>query len=307
MKKFTVLLVALFTLVVVAGCNGNTTEAPTTEAPTTVEPREFVLDGEFTAYSVGIHSNAPMVTMVTVTIEDDEIAGYYIDARQGKATQTAGTETPDDTSDDTWSYAWNELTKKELGDDYGMVENGGAIAEWDEQAALIEAYILENGTEAVEVDAEEVITNITGVTIKDGGYIALAAEALELAKEGKFQAVYCSADDLVIATMMVDDKGVASDLVLDVLQGKPAQDTFEWAPKSKQELGLDYGMKDASPISKEWYEQADAIAAYVFENGADSIQVDDTGHISNITGATVRNSGYSQVFALLFDFANYEV
>jgi len=290
MKKVFLLLILAVATFTLFGCNSS----------------EYKVDGEFLAYEVSIHRNAPMVTMVSVTIEDGEVVAFNIDARQGRATQTEGADT-EDTSDDAWSYSWNEKTKKELGDDYGMVENGGAIAEWDEQAALIEAYILENGTEAVEVDAEEVITNITGVTIKDGGYIALAAEALELAKEGKFQAVYCSADDLVIATMMVDDKGVASDLVLDVLQGKPAQDTFEWAPKSKQELGLDYGMKDASPISKEWYEQADAIAAYVFENGADSIQVDDTGHISNITGATVRNSGYSQVFALLFDFANYEV
>ncbi len=268
---------------------------------------EYKVDGEFLAYEVGIHRNAPMVTMVSVTIEDGEVVAFNIDARQGRATQTEGADTTEDTSDDKWSYTWNEKTKKELGDDYGMVANGGAIAEWYEQAALIEAYMLENGVDSVEVDADEVITNITGVTMKDGGYTALAAEALELAKEGKFQAVYCSNDDLVIATMMVDAKGVATDLVLDVLQGKPAQDTFEWAPKSKQELGLDYGMKDASEIGKEWFEQADAIAAYVFENGADSIQVDDTGHISNITGASVRNSGYSQVFEMLFDYANYEV
>jgi major membrane immunogen (membrane-anchored lipoprotein) len=291
MKKVFLLLILAVATFTLFGCNSS----------------EYKVDGEFLAYEVSVHRNAPMVTTVTVTIEDGEVVGFYIDARQGSATQTEGADTEEDTSDDVWSYSWNEKTKKELGDDYGMVENGGAIAEWDEQAALIEAYMLENGVDAVEVDAEEVITNITGVTIKDGGYTTLAAEALELAKEGKFQAVFCNNDDLVIATMMVDAKGVATDLVLDVLQGKPAQGTFEWAPKSKQELGLDYGMKDASEIGKEWYEQADAIAAYVLENGADSIQVDDTGHISNITGASVRNSGYSDVFALLFDFANYEV
>ena len=82
MKKLFVLFVALITLVVVAGCNGN---------------REFAADGEFTAYAVSIHRNAPMVTTVTVTIEKDEIVGYYIDAKQGSATQTAGADTPDDT------------------------------------------------------------------------------------------------------------------------------------------------------------------------------------------------------------------
>ena len=290
MKKVFLLLVLAVATFTLFGCKSS----------------EYKVDGEFLAYEVSIHRNAPMVTTVSVTIEDGEIVGFYIDARQGKATQTEGADT-EDTADDKWSYSWNEKTKKELGDDYGMVANGGAIAEWYEQAALIEAYMLENGVDSVEVDADEVITNITGVTIKDGGYTALAAEALELAKEGKFQAVYSSSDDLVIATMMVDEKGVATDLVLDVLQGSPDGATFAWRDQTKQELGLEYGMKDASAIGKEWYEQADAIAAYVLENGADSIQVDDTGHISNITGASVRNSGYSQVFALLFDFANYEV
>lgn len=266
---------------------------------------EYKVDGEFLAYEVGIHRNAPMVTMVTVTIEDGEIVAFNIDVRQGSATQTEGADT-EDTADDKWSFTWNEKTKKELGDDYGMVERGGAIAEWYEQAALIEAYMLENGVDSVEVDADEVITNVTGVTIKDGGYTKLAADAVALAKEGKFQAVYCNNDDLVIATMMVDAKGVATNLVLDVLQGKPSQGTFEWAPKSKQELGAEYGMKDRSEIGKEWFEQADAIAAYVFENGADSIETTD-GYISNITGASVRDSGYTQVFELLFGFANYEV
>ncbi|PKK87886.1 MAG: hypothetical protein CVV62_02450, partial [Tenericutes bacterium HGW-Tenericutes-7] len=169
MKKLFTLFVALLTLVVVAGCNGNTTVAPTTQAPTTEEPREFAADGEFTAYLVGVHSNAPMVTTVTVTIENDEIVGFYIDARQGVDTQTAGTETPEDLTDDTWSYVWNEMTKKELGDDYGMVQFGGAIAEWYEQAALIEAYWLANGYDSVTANSEtNVIDNVSGVTIKDG-------------------------------------------------------------------------------------------------------------------------------------------
>ena len=290
MKKVFLLLmlaVATFTLF---GCNSS----------------EYKVDGEFLAYEVSVHRNAPQVTMVTVTIEDGEIVGYNIDARQGKATQTAGADTEEDTSDDEWSYSWNEKTKKELRNEYGMKAVSEIEKEWFEQAEAIEAFMLENGVDAVETDADTYITNITGVSMKDGGYTALAAEALELAKEGKFQAVYCNNDDLVIATMMVDAKGVATDLVLDVLQGKPAQGTFEWAPKSKQELGLDYGMKGASDIGKEWFEQADAIAAYVFDNGADSIETTD-GYISNITGASVRDSGYTQVFELLFDFANYEV
>jgi major membrane immunogen (membrane-anchored lipoprotein) len=290
MKKVFLLLILAVATFTLFGCNSS----------------EYKVDGEFLAYEVGIHRNAPMVTMVSVTIEDGEVVAFNIDARQGSATQTEGAETAEDTSDDKWSYTWNVKTKKELGDDYGMATEDGQL-EWYEQAEALEAHWLENGVSIDEVDAEGNTDAVTGVTITVDAYYDLALEAIELAKAGKFQAVYCTSDDLVIATMMVDEKGVATDLVLDVLQGRPDGATFAWRDQTKQELGLEYGMKDASAIGKEWFEQADAIAAYVFENGADSIQVNEDGDITNITGASVGDSGYSEVFALLFDFANYEV
>jgi len=329
MKKFMLLFVALITLVVVAGCNGNTTLAPTTAAPTTAaptteEPREFAADGEFTAYLVGIHSNAPMVTTVTVTIENDEIVGYYIDARQGVDTQTAGADTPDDTSDDTWTYVWNELTKKELGDDYNMVKFGGAIAEWYEQAALIEAYWLENGYDAVTVDGDNVIDNVSGVTIKDGGYTTLAAEAVQLAKDGVMQAILCSADDLYIASMTVDAEGNFSNLLIDVLQGNPDGGTFAWRDQTKQELGDAYGMAgvgggltfvDGAWVSSgstavlEWYEQVALITDYVEENGWNENlaalaqrggTIDGTTLLDDLAGVTVRSQSYYTLLADLF-------
>jgi major membrane immunogen (membrane-anchored lipoprotein) len=281
MKKVFLLLVLAVATFTLFGCKSS----------------EYKVDGEFLAYEASVSHNAPQVVMVSVTIEDGEIVGYNIDTRQGNKVQN---------EDESWTFSWKDKTKKELGDDYGMATEEGQL-EWYEQAEALEAHWLENGVSIDEVDAEGNTDAVTGVTITVDTYYELALDAIDLAKEGKFQAVYCTADDLVIATMMVDEKGVATDLVLDVLQGSPTGETFAFRDKTKQELGLDYGMKDASDIGKEWFEQADAIAAYVLENGADSIQVDDTGHISNITGASVRNSGYSQVFELLFDFANYEV
>jgi major membrane immunogen (membrane-anchored lipoprotein) len=281
MKKVFLLLVLAVATFTLFGCKSS----------------EYKVDGEFLAYEASVSHNAPQVVMVSVTIEDGEIVGYNIDTRQGNKVQN---------EDESWTFSWKDKTKKELGDDYGMATEEGQL-EWYEQAEALEAHWLENGVSIDEVDAEGNTDAVTGVTITVDTYYELALDAIDLAKEGKFQAVYCTADDLVIATMMVDEKGVATDLVLDVLQGSPTGETFAFRDKTKQELGLEYGMKYASDIGKEWFEQADAIAAYVLENGADSIQVDDTGHISNITGASVRNSGYSQVFELLFDFANYEV
>lgn len=237
---------------------------------------EYGVDGEFTAYEIGEHAEAPMVTMVTVTIEDGEIVEYYIDARQGKW--------------DDGAPVWNEETKKELGDDYGMVEYGDASAEWYVQAEDIEAYWLENGVDALELETDEdgYITNVSGVTIKDGGYSDLAQEAVDLAKEGTVQAVICgqgnSGPDLSSVELTLDENGEVTDIVFDVLQSSydADEETFTWNDKTKQELGDDYGMKGAGgyefqdgewvsegECTLEWYEQAELVSDYVLENGYD--------------------------------------
>jgi len=271
--------------------------------------------------------------LVSVTIKDGEIESFYIDARQGSVTQTEGEETTEDTSDDKYSFAWNEKTKKELGDDYNMVKYGGAIAEWYEQAEAIEAYMLENGTDNVptkEVDGEIYFDGISGVTMKDGSYVKLAQEALELAKEGKFQAILCEDDDLYIATMTVDKKGNFSDLELDVLQGNPSGDTFAWSDQTKQEKGDTYGMKgvgggytftDGAWVSSgetatlEWYEQAQLITDYITENGFDAdLQAIDTRGgsldgktlIDDLAGATIHTDSYYEVIGKLFAAANLD-
>ena len=60
---------------------------------------------------------------------------------------------------------------------------------------------------------------------------------------------------------------------------------FEEERKTKQELGEEYGMKAASSISKEWNEQADAIAEYVIgKTGAEleTIEVADDGKAKDV-------------------------
>ncbi|SHF10453.1 hypothetical protein [Alkalibacter saccharofermentans] len=57
------------------------------------------------------------------------------------------------------------LSKKELGADYGMVERGGASAEWDEQAESVEAFVLETQGFDIEFDADGKTDAIAGVTI----------------------------------------------------------------------------------------------------------------------------------------------
>ena len=317
MKKVFILLIAVFTSIILIGCNNS----------------EFIVDGDFTAYEVTVHSNAPQVTYVTVTIDKGRIVKYNIDVRQGSDTEV----------DSQHTYAWNELTKKELADDYNMklygtkynlvegtwVEQIGEkpVNEWYEQANLVEAYLLENGIDSVET-VDERFSNVAGVSIKNSGYTALATEALNLAKVGKFQAILCDSDDSYIASMNYDKKGNISNLELDVLQADPDDETFVWNEKTKQELADDYGMKNIGAAyefvggewvasdektSLEWYEQANLITDYIEANGFDeNLQalagrggtIDGTTLLDDLAGATVHTQTFYDVISDLFEKTN---
>lgn len=90
------------------------------------------------------------------------------------------------------AVVWNG-THKDGGDDkktaskggkYPMVEKGGAIAPWHEQAALAEAYLIETQDPmAVNYKDEDGHTDaISGATIKVKEFFTLAQEALATAK-----------------------------------------------------------------------------------------------------------------------------
>ncbi len=84
--------------------------------------------------------------------------------------------------------------------------------------------------------------------------------------------------DATIAAVTVDSNGKVAECVIDIAQtkigisadGKITSDTAAEYP-SKRELGDDYGMKAVSTIGKEWYEQADAFAAWAVGKTADEI------------------------------------
>ena len=119
------------------------------------------------------------VDAVALTMRDGVITSAQIDSVQAKVTFDAtGTITGGkDTA------AGPIATKNQLGENYGMVAWGGAIAEWNEQAASFAAYItgktpaevagiaVDEGTKPAEADLS------TSVTIAIGGFQALIAKA----------------------------------------------------------------------------------------------------------------------------------
>lgn len=308
MKRLSLLLLLVVATFGLASCNKE-------------ESKEFAVDGQFTAYEAQVHYNAPQVTYVTVTIKDGKISGYNIDVRQGNRTapEVDGGE---------FLFAWNEKTKKELKFEYGMVTEPGQL-EWFEQAAKVEAYLLKNGSTSLDTvkvgDAfDPKVDGLAGVTVKNA-YTDIAKAAVKLAKDGKFQSIYCSGTDLYSASMTVDSKGKVSNLVLDTLQSTTDKvaGTFVWKDQTKQQLKEAYGMKDIGPgyvftdgkwavegkSLLEWYEQANLITKYVMEKGWSTaiksidgrgLSVDGVALVDGYAGVTVKSDTYYLVLGSLF-------
>ncbi|MGE4320354.1 MAG: hypothetical protein AB7E61_02765 [Acholeplasmataceae bacterium] len=306
-KRSLLLVVALLAFVLVA-CNDDARQE---------DLSPYTVDGVFTAFDYDTH-NGPMVDYVSVTIKDNKIESFFIDARQGITTQTAGSDTPDDLSDDTYTSSWNDLTKKELGDDYGMVLYGPATLEWYEQIQALETHFLQNGVSLDDLDSDGSTDVVSGVSITVNQYYTLALEALELAKTCKFQAISCvngsHGAELYFASMTVND-GAFSALTVDVLQSAVSnENVFSWNEKTKQELGDDYGMVLYGPATLEWYEQANVIVDYITTNGWNSnLQSDSRGAGGSLDGstpidalasATIDTADFYIVFGQLFEQAS---
>ena len=116
--------------------------------------------------------------IAVVTEKDGVITSCIIDSLQAKiAFDTTGTITADLTA--------TIPTKNELGADYGMVAWGGAIAEWNEQAAAFASYVTgKNANQVAGIAIDEATKPADGsdlsssVTISIGGFQALIAKAL---------------------------------------------------------------------------------------------------------------------------------
>ena len=287
LKKLLLVFVALFAVAGLAACDP--TEA-TTEEP--VE-RTYKADGVYTAFSnETTNAGGPQMTWVSVTIENDEITEIFIDCIQSAAVK--------DAEEVTTGFAFNASSKKELGYAYRMhgqrsLSEADYIQwlrdndklEWFEQAELIEAFMLENGPAAVTKDAQTFIDNIASVSIKDGNYTVLAAQAIQNAIDGVTYVVTTSGMDIVWVKAEVNEEGVFTSLELNTLQGRFAEGAFFWRDQNKQELGYAYRMHRQNALSEadyiewlrdndklEWHEQAAVITDYVLENGVAGLAMD---------------------------------
>ena len=190
-------------------------------------------------------------------------------------------------------------TKLEKKEDYGMKSASPIGKEWYEQVEAFEAWA--KGKTAEEVKAgigEDGYASDAdlkaGCTIYANGFATVTAKAVENAtdcgakatdtlKLGMTTSKYYESNetnlqyDTDYAIVTVDADGKVTSCIIDASQAKctiaDGKFTVEkGAFKSKKELGDDYAMKSASPIGKEWYEQAAAYEQWCIGKTADEIK-----------------------------------
>ena len=239
-------------------------------------------------------------TLVAVTVDDEGIiTSCAIDSIPATVNVDAtGTITSDLTA--------AVPTKNELGENYGMVAWGGAIAEWDAQVAALCSYAvgktvdqLKNGAIDETGKAPEGSELASSATIYLGGFVSgieaavnnathLGAEAgdeLKLVTLNKLssstnataEAAGCVQLDGDIAALTVKD-GIITSCIIDSVQAKVNFDTTGTITSdlaaqipSKNQLGENYGMVAWGGAIAEWNVQAASFASYVTGKTADQV------------------------------------
>lgn len=242
------------------------------------------------------------VHVAAVTLnEDGTIADVEIDAVQVKANfDSAGVITTD--------LASTFESKADLKEGYNMKDSSSIGKEWYEQADAFEMWCTGKTVEdikAMGLDESGKPTDtelLTGCTIvvselqaavvdactnaANGSWTASSADTLGLGVDGRFGGTYYNwnAEEgkdgqvqayVTYAATTTNADGKITCAVVDCVQANSTFDTTgkittntEATVTSKYNLKDDYAMRAASPIGKEWFEQADAFMATVVDKTA---------------------------------------
>lgn len=269
MKKFKSLaaVLALGTALVLSGCNSG--PATAVKDPDT--------NGEAGKYKDGIYfamedeyASSGWKNMVTIEVKDGKIA----DVEWNAANKAGG---PD------------KITFSKSGQ-YGM-KAGGASAEWHEQSAKVEEYLIETqDPEKITYSTDAKNTDdIAGVTIKVGYFFDLAKQALEAGpiEKGSYADGAYYAEDAVAAK-----NGWKYFVSMTVLNGKiVAADwnavNLEGALKDDLSASGDYALAPGN--QGQWHEQGAKAEAYLIEvQDPAKITFNDTGtKTDDIAGVSI--------------------
>ncbi|MEC0172397.1 FMN-binding protein [Paenibacillus graminis] len=198
---------------------------------------------------------------------------------------------------------WNAFNIKTAGDlkkkvsedgKYGLVKKGGAQAEWHEQAAKAETFLIEKqDPAAIAVDAEGHTDAISGVSVHVNDFVSAAQAALAA---GPAQAGPYKDGGYFAEGEMDKESGWKSTVALTVANGNIVAANFSGvnaAGDDKKQYSIDgkYGMK-AGGASAEWHEEIALAEKYFLENKGAAPKLDAEGKTDAISGVSIHVGEY---------------
>ena len=196
-----------------------------------------------------------------------------------------------------------EKSKSEAKEAYGMKENGGAIAEWYEQADYFEKYVTGKTIAEIEGIKKGDPEISAGCTIDVSDFVRAIAAAVGSDKKIDFTPTGEMTAGLSVSISSADNKGNAeflydtaalvvsdgrivaafidsAEATVTVENGKGKSFIYEG---TKCELGREYGMVDKGGAIAEWYEQARSYAQSAVDKTPDSLSSLPTEKVSGCT------------------------
>jgi len=296
MKKTASILLSLTLLLgLMTACGGGTDNAPANEAPAVETPAA----GNGNAQAEEPADEAKWADGVYYAEgEYAEKSGY----KEIIALQVEGGKIA--------SVNWNALhkdgglDKKALSEQgaYGMVAKGGAQAEWHEQAAKLERFLIDQqDVAAITLDAEGKTDAVSGVSIGAGEFAALAGEALAAGpveagpyKDGSYRAEAAEFDA---------KSGWKETVQLTVMNGKIVAASWNGVHKDggtdkvTRSKDGEYGMVANGGAQAEWHEQAAKAEQFLLEKqdpAAIPFNSED-GKTDAISGVSIHVNGFVEL------------
>ena len=316
MKK---ILTTLCAVAMLAGCTAGGSKKSSTNTSTKEETAATVMVGTGSVTNVankvkeGADTTAQFdTTFASVVLEGNVIKYVYFDVAQDKVTYDA---TGHVTSDNSAS-----MSKKDLGDNYGMKDKSSIKKEWYEQVEALEKWAVGKTVEEVlnmpttQKDEKHTVTAdkdlMTGCTISVTGFqqaldkaVKNAVEVKDVASVGSAILTDVSGKDATAeksgeakasstyGVVALDKDGKVVFTQTDEAQNAVkfttagALDGEAMAVPTKAEKKDEYGMKKASSIGKEWFEQNQAFDEWTV--GKTSKEISGMEVTTNEAGKTV--------------------
>lgn len=235
----------------------------------------------------GLAVVSQILNVEDTTLEIDSVAVAVLVDADGKVLnlQLDEAQTKPDLTKDKGNVS-DLRTKLDKQGDYAMKAASPIQKEWFEQAEAFETWAKGKTADQITagVDASGVPTDAdlkAGCTINASNFVKAAVAAINGAKELGASSTdtlalnidtekYYESNDTNLqydsnyAAVTMDASGKVTSCLIDASQAKCSIKDGKFTVKSgayqtKKELGDAYNMKPASPIQKEWFEQADAI------------------------------------------------